>query len=187
MAWKMSEVYLARDPLICDPLENRFSYVKEQRQGGSEMVFGFGMRKKVLRRWSLLKKETPGHKHVDMVNENIPGNTFKIDPERMRLEKRLTYHRFQASSTIANLDRSGSRANGFEDEEKVIKVSFLKSDVISVEKWEAGLSMMERKLKEAEEEIGQWREKYKNLEKERVRTVKCLQNSQVNMQMNITL
>ena len=43
-----------------------------------------------------------------------------------------------------------------------------KSDVISVEKWEAGLSMMERRLKEAEEEIGQWREKYQNLEKEKV-------------------
>ena len=90
------------------------------------MVFWLGMKKKVLRRWYHLTKETPRHKHIDMVDENIPGNTFKIDPERMRVEKRSTYHRFQASSTIAKLDRSGSRSNGFEDEEKVIKVSFLK-------------------------------------------------------------
>ena len=79
----MSDVCPARDPLIaiCDPPENRFSYVKEQRQGAFEVVFWLGIRKKVLRRWCELQKETSGLKHVDMVNENIPGNTFKIDPE----------------------------------------------------------------------------------------------------------
>ena len=165
----MSEVYPARDPLIvlCDPPENCFNYVKEQRQGGSEVVFWLGIRKKVLRRWCQLKKETPGLKYVDMVNGNIPGNAFKIDPESKRVEKRLTYHCSQASSAKANLNRSGSLSKRFEDEEKVIKVSILKSDVISVEKWEASLSMMERRLKEAKEEIGQWREKYQNLEKEK--------------------
>ena len=96
----MSEVYPARDPLIvlCDPPENCFNYVKEQRQGGSEVVFWLGIRKKVLRRWCQLKKETPGLKYVDMVNGNIPGNAFKIDPESKRVEKRLTYHCSQASS-----------------------------------------------------------------------------------------
>ena len=29
----------------------------------------------------LKKKRTPGLKYADMVNGNIPGNTFKIDPE----------------------------------------------------------------------------------------------------------
>ena len=79
----MSDVCPARDPLIaiCDPPENRFSYVKEQRQGAFEVVFWLGIRRKVLRRWCKLQKETSGLKHVDMVNENIPGNTFKIDPE----------------------------------------------------------------------------------------------------------
>ena len=43
----------------------------------------------------------------------------------------------------------------------------LKNDNISVEKWEATLSMMERRLKEAKEEIGQWRKKYQNSEKEK--------------------
>ena len=65
------------------------------------------------------------------------------------------------------MNRSGSRSKRFEDEEKIIKVSILKSDVISVEKWETSLSVMERRLKEAKEEIGQWREKYQNLEKEK--------------------
>ena len=36
-----------------------------------------------------------------------------------------------------------------------------------MEKWEASLNMMERRLKEAKEEIGQWREKYQNLENEK--------------------
>ena len=64
------------------------------------------------------------------------------------------------------MNRSGSLSKRFEDEE-VIKVSILKSDVISVEKWKESLSMMERRLKEAKEEIGQWRVKYQNLEKEK--------------------
>ena len=78
----MSYVYSARDPLlvICDPLKNRLSYVKEQRQGGSEVVFWLAIRKKALRRWCQLQKGTSGLKHVDMVNENIPRNTFKIEP-----------------------------------------------------------------------------------------------------------
>ena len=90
-----------------------------------------------------------------MVNGNIPGNTFKIDPESKRvLEKSLTYHCSQELSRKANLNRT--RGTGvfkrFEDEEKVMEVSIiniiiLKSDVISVEKWEASLSMMERRLK----------------------------------------
>ena len=146
----MSEVYPARDPLIaiCDPPENRFNYIKEQRQGESEVVFWLGIRKKVLRRWSQLKKETPGLKYVDMVNGNIPGNTFKIDPESKRVEQRLTYHCSQALTTKANLNRSGSHSKRFEDEEKIIKVSILKSDVISVEKWEASLSVMHEKKTE---------------------------------------
>ena len=77
----MSDVCPARDSLItiCDPPENRFSYVKEQRQGAFEVVFWLGIRKKVLRRWCELQKETSGLKHVDMINENILR--IKIDPE----------------------------------------------------------------------------------------------------------
>ena len=90
----MSDVYSARDPpiVLCDPLGNRFSYLKEQRKGGSDVVFWLGIRKKALRRWCQLQKQTSGLKHVDMVNEKIPRNTFKIDPESKRVEKRLTYH-----------------------------------------------------------------------------------------------
>ena len=65
------------------------------------------------------------------------------------------------------MNRCGSRSKRFENEEKVMKVSILRSGVISVEKWEASLSMMERRLKEAKEEIGQWGEKYQNLEREK--------------------
>ena len=84
----MSDIYPARDPLIAisDPPENRFSYVKEQWQGRSEVVFWLGIRRKALSRWCQLQKETSGLKHVDMVNENIPRNTFKIDPESKRVE-----------------------------------------------------------------------------------------------------
>ena len=117
-----------------------------------------------------------------MVNGNSPGNTFKIDPENKKVEKRSTYHCSQASSTKANLSRTGSRSKRSEDEEKVIKVSILRSDVVSVEKWEASLSMMERRLKEAKEEIGQWGKKYQSLEKKKKNnTMKCLQRSQVSM------
>lgn len=165
----MSEVYPARDPLIaiCEPPKNLFNYVKEQRQGGSEVVFWLGIRKKVLKRWCQFQKETPDLNYVDNVKGNVLANTFKIDPESKRVEKRLTYHCSQASSTKANLNRSESHSKRLQEEQKVVKVSILKSDVISVEKWEASLNMMERRLKEAKEEIGQWREKYQNLENEK--------------------
>ena len=99
-----------------------------------------------------------------MVNGNIPGNAFKIGPRSRRVEKRLTYHYSEASRTKANLNRSGSRSKRFEDEEKYTKVSILKSDVISAEKWETSLSIMEGVMKESKEEIGQWRKKYQNLQ-----------------------
>ena len=50
------------------------------------MVFWLGIRKRALRRWYQSHKGTSGLKHVDMVNENIPRNTFKIDPESKRVE-----------------------------------------------------------------------------------------------------
>ena len=56
------------------------------------MVFWLGIRKKTLSRWCQLQKEISGLKHVDMVNENTPRNTFKIDPESKRVEKRFSYH-----------------------------------------------------------------------------------------------
>ena len=104
---------------------------------------------------AIKKKEIPGLNYVDIVYGNIPGNSFKIDPESKGVEKPLTYHCSQASSRKDNLNRSGSHSKRLEEEEKVAKVSILKSKVIPVEKWEASLNMMEGRLKEAEEEIGQ--------------------------------
>ena len=90
----MPDVYPARYPLIaiCDPPNNRFSYVQERRQGGSEVGFWLGIRKKALRRWYQSQKENSGLKLVDIVNENIPKNSFKIKPESKRVEKLWTYH-----------------------------------------------------------------------------------------------
>ena len=152
------------------------------KKSGSAVVFWLGIKKKILRRWCQLKKETPALRYVDMVNGNIPGNAFKIGPRSKRVEKRLAYLYSQASRTKANLNMSGSHSKRFEDEGKVAKVSILKSDVISAEKWEPSLSIMERILKEAKEEIGQWRKKYQNLQEENKNyTMKCLQRSQVKM------
>ena len=51
------------------------------------MVFRLGIRKKALRSWCKLQKETSGLKHVDMVNQNIPENTFQIDPAESKSRK----------------------------------------------------------------------------------------------------
>ena len=120
-----------------------------------------------MRKWYQLKKETPGLRYIDIVNGNIPGNAFKIDPENKRVENRLTCHCSEAFIKKIGLNRSGSSSKRLQDEEKIIKVALLKTDIISVERWEASLTTMEKKLKEAKEEICQWKEKCQNLEKEK--------------------
>ena len=66
---------------------------------------------------------------------------------------------------------------------KLSRSQFLRVMLFWWKKWESSLSMMERRLKEAKEEIGQWSKKYQNSEKEKeeLYTMKCLQRSPVSM------
>ena len=49
---------------------------------------------------------------------------------------------------------------------KLSRSQFLRVMLFWWKKWESSLSMMERRLKEAKEEIGHWSKKYQNSEKE---------------------
>ena len=114
-----------------------------------------------------LKKKTLGMKYVDMLNGTIPGNAFKIDRESNRVESRLAIHCATAFKTRNRLNRSASAAKRKEQEEKNCKLAILKNDIITIEKWEASITLMEQKLKDAKEEISNWKKKYENLEKEK--------------------
>ena len=100
-----------------------------------------------------------------MLNGTIPGNAFKIDRESNRMESLLTIHCATAFKTRIRLNRSASTAKRKEQEEKNCKLAISKNDI--TEKWEASITLMEQKLKDAKEEMSNWEKKYENLEKEK--------------------
>ena len=51
------------------------------------------------------------------------------------------------------------------------RLAILRSEVISVEKWEVDLRSIQSKLERAEDEICNWRAKYENLEEEKEKLV----------------
>ena len=89
--------------------------------------------------WHKLKKETPGIPEIDMLNGIIPGHAFKISRESDRIEGRLSRRSLTASITNQTLNRKGNCKNRKGHEEKLCRLTILKSELISVEKWEADL------------------------------------------------
>ena len=89
--------------------------------------------------WHKLKKETPSIAYIDMLNGIIPGHAFKISWESDWIEGRLPKYCSAASITNQILNRKGNCKNRKGHEEKLCRLTILKSKVISVEKWEVDL------------------------------------------------
>lgn len=166
---EMSDTYPASDPLvnICDPPENQLNYVKKQREAGCEVVLWLGIKQKALLKWYEIKQQAEEVKYIDTLNGSIPANAFKIDRESKRIEDRLEILSAIAVSKRKELNRKESLTKRREHENKICKVSLLKSDIISIEHWESSLTTLEKRLNEAKEEVCNWREKHDNLEKEK--------------------
>ena len=79
----------------------------------------------------------------------------------------MSGHCAAAVNKRGGLNRSGTQLQRVSQDENVTKQAIFKNDIISVEKWAARLTSMKQKLKEAKEEISNWRGKYENLEKEK--------------------
>ena len=106
-----------------------------------------------------------------MLNGIIPGHAFKISRESDRIEGRLSRRSSTASITNQTLNRKGNCKNSKGHEEKLCRLTILKSELISVEKQEADLRAIQSKLERAEEEICNWRAKYENHEEEKEKLV----------------
>ena len=78
---------------------------------------------------------------------------FKIYPDSKRVENRLSFHCSSAFDKCTGLNRSRSKPQRVTQFGKVRKLAILNNDIISVEKWEASLTLMEQKMKEAKDEI----------------------------------
>ena len=74
-----------------------------------------------------------------MLNGIIPGHAFKISRESDRIEGRLSRRSSTASITNQTLNRKGNCKNRKGHEEKLCRLTILKSELISVEKWETDL------------------------------------------------
>ena len=153
----MSDRYPVRDP-SCLYLRTK------QREGGNELVFSLAIKNTALIQWHKLKKETPCIAYIDMLNGIIPDHALKISGERDRIEGRLSKHCSVASIIDQILNRKGNFKNRKGHEEKLCRLTILKSKVIPLEKWEVDLCAIQSKL---EKEICNWKAKYENLVEEK--------------------
>ena len=103
-------------------------------------------------------------KSIDMLNGIIPGHALNISGERDRIEGRLSKHCSVASIIDQILNRKGNFKNRKGHEEKLCRLTILKSKVIPLEKWEVDLCAIQSKL---EREICNWKAKYENLVEEK--------------------
>ena len=149
----MSDTYPPSDPLvnICYPPENQLAYVKKQREGGFEVVLWLG-----IKRYGM-KQRNNKFRYIDMLNGTIPGNAFKIDHGSKRIEDRLACHSAAAFSKRNELNRKASLAKRRQHENKICKVAILKNDTIRIEQWESSLTILEKRLNEAKEEVCNWK------------------------------
>lgn len=106
----------------------------KQREGGNEVVFWLAIKNAALIQWHKLKKEMPG-----MLNGIIPSHVFKISQESDQIEGRLPKRCSAASITNQTPNRKGNCKNRKGHEEKLCRLAILKSELISVEKWEVDL------------------------------------------------
>lgn len=136
----------------------------KQCEGGNEVVFWLAIKNAALIQWHKLKKEMPGIAYIDMLNGIIPSHVFKISQESDQIEGRLPKRCSAASITNQTLNRKGNCKNRKGHEEKLCRLAILKSELISVEKWEVDLCAIQSKL---EKEICNWKAKYENLEEEK--------------------
>lgn len=155
----MSDTYPASDPLvnICDPPEYQLNYVKKQREAGCEVVLWLGIKQKALLKWYEIKQQAEEVKYTDTLNGSIPAKAFKIDRESKRIEDRLEILSAIAVSKRKELNRKESLTKRREHENKICKVSLLKSDIISIEHWQSSLTTLEKRLNEAKEDVCNWR------------------------------
>ena len=150
----------------------KLNYVLEQCKKGREVLLWLQIKSEALAAWKRqLAQESERQKGVnqfiELVNRNIPGNAFRLNPNSERLESRLRELGNLAEAGRKVLNKRGSPKQRKEFLASYKKIAVLEGEIVTVNEWASKICKLEEKLSLAEEEIGNWKRKFQDLEKEK--------------------
>ena len=147
----------------------KLKYVLEQREKGREVLFWLQIKSECLAAWrrQLLDRQTRVGRYIDLVNLNIPGNAFRLNPSSERLESRLYELGNLAEAKRKTLNKKGSPKQRKEFLASYKKVAVLAEEVINVNEWTSKIFKLEEELGLAKEEIDNWKQQFHDLEEEK--------------------
>jgi len=144
-------------------------YVSKQRESGNEVLFWLNIKLETLATWRrvMLSSLKAGIHYIDLVNETIPGNAFRLNRESVRLEKQLCKICIDAENKRKLGNKKGSLKQRQTFLEKCTKIAVWRNDIIPVEVWQSEEGSLVQKLEVAEAHVEEWRQKYADIEKEK--------------------
>ena len=151
---------------------NKLSYVAKQAISNDQVMYCMAIRNSVLLQWYNLKSEQK--KYVDFLNEIIPDGSIKIKRTSTRVEGRVRHQCCHASNELKKLNLKGSKVKRDLFLSKFSKVSILVSDVATAAEIEQEIQRSNKEIQEMQERLDnlnvlldEWKQNFKNLEKEK--------------------
>ena len=115
----------------------------------------------------MLSSLKAGIHYIDLVNETIARNAFRLNRESVRLEKQLCKICIDAENTKKLVNKKGSLKQRQTFLEKCTKIAVWRNDIILVEVLQSEVGSLVQKLEVAEAHVEEWKQKYADIEKEK--------------------
>ena len=151
---------------------NKLSYVAKQAISSDQVMYCMAIRNSVLLQWYNLKSEQK--KYVDFLNEIIPDGSIKIKRTSTRVEGRVRHQCCHASNELKKLNLKGSNVKRALFLSNFSKVSISVSDVATAAEMEQEIQRSNKKIQEMQGRLDslnvlldEWKQNFKNLEKEK--------------------
>jgi hypothetical protein len=143
--------------------ESPLCYVRQQCVAASQIALAIYIPYPILLKWHTLvgMKDDKGKKldYIDLLNFWIPGQWFKVCRKNgLRIHERLRREVSALVKKYTGKKVSGSKRK--EAETKGLNLSIFKSELVLPHE-------IEKNLSAAEQEVAEWKSKYKNLESEK--------------------
>ena len=168
---------------------NKLAYVSKQAISCDQVIYYMFIRNAILLHWHNVK--CAENSYVDLLNSIIPDKTIKVKSSSKRVEDRVRYQCWQTSKRFKKLQRIGSAEKRAIFIDEWSKVSILVSDVMTNAEMENELHKKDREMQELQErleylysDIKQWKRKYNNLEEEKEKLFKEMQQELLTMSHN---
>ena len=150
----------------------KLSYVAKQAISSDQVMYCMAIRNSVLLQWYNLKSEQK--KYVDFLNEIIPDGSIKIKRTSTRVEGRVRHQCCHASNELKKLNLKGSAVKRALFLSNFSKVSILVSDVATAAEMEQEIQRSNKEIQEMQERLDnlsvlldEWKQNFKNLDKEK--------------------